>query len=98
MYTNRQEALNGLKAETKACKKYLALAEKSIEEGMVAKAINFFDIAQTAKKCAEQAHNALVEFANDELSNEEFEVICEAETLRVEISKVHQTISNFGDK
>lgn len=41
-----------------------------------------------ARQCAEQAHENLWEESNGDLTEEEFEVFCEAETLGMVVKKL----------
>lgn len=92
IYNNKKEALKGLQIETKAAKKYANLAFEKAMEGKRSSAINFLDIAQTAKKCADQAHEALWELSQGKLTEKEFEIFCEAETITLDINKAYQEI------
>ncbi|MBS4761173.1 hypothetical protein KG089_00455 [Carnobacteriaceae bacterium zg-ZUI252] len=92
MYRHTQEALNGLKTEIKACKKYADLATQQAQKGNVSSAIQFLKIAQTARTCANQAHEALWDLSKGQLSDDAFDRFCEAETLSQVIHKAHKAI------
>lgn len=47
-----------LEVEIRACKRYAEKVAEQAREGKIGKAINFLDIAQTAKTCAEQVQKA----------------------------------------
>lgn len=92
IYRNKQEALQGLEIEMKACIKYAKASEEKAKEGKIGVAINLLDIAQTAKTCAEQAYDSLWELSKGNLTEEEFEIFCDSETLRQDINKAYQAI------
>ena len=50
------------------------------------------DIAQTAKTCAEQAHEELWKVSEGKLNDTEFELFADAETLDKDIQKAYQAI------
>ena len=92
IYRNKQEALKGLESEMKACRKYAKASEEKAKEGKIGVAINLLDIAQTAKTCAEQAHESLWELSKGNRKEKEFEIFCDSETLRQDINKAYQAI------
>ena len=92
IYNSKKEALKGLEIETRAAKKYARLAFEKASEGKRGVAINFLDIATTAKACADKAHEALWNLSKGNLNEKEFELFCESETLGSEINKAYQAI------
>ena len=60
---------------------------KNQKKRKVGLAINFLDIAVTAKKCADRLHDELWKVSDGKLTEEEFKIFCEAETLNQEINK-----------
>ena len=59
------------------------------QKGKVGSAINFLDIAVTAKKCADRLHDEFWKVLDGKLTEEEFKIFCEAETLSQEKNKVY---------
>lgn len=92
IYKNKMEALQGLRRETETCKRYMKASRKKVKEGKIGAAISLLDIAQIAKTCAEDAHEALWSLSKGNLKDEEFESFCESETLGMEINKVCREI------
>lgn len=92
IYKNKKQALKGLEIETRAAKKYARLASEKAQEGKRRLAINFLDIATTAKACADKAHDALWILSNGKLNEQEFELFCESETLGIDINKAFKEI------
>lgn len=88
----KKETLKQLELETKACKHYAERARAKAKEGKISIAINLLDIAQTAKTCADRAHEELWNAANGKLNNKEFKTFAEAETLNADIQKAYQAI------
>ncbi|OLR65181.1 transcriptional regulator [Peptoniphilus porci] len=88
----KQEILERLETEVKACKRYAENGVKKAKEGKIGLAINFLDIAQTAKKCANQAHEDIWEVSQGKLTDEEFELFAEAETLDRELQRAYEEI------
>lgn len=85
----KQEILERLEIEVNACKRYAENSVKKAKKGKVGSAINFLDIAVTAKKCADRLHDEFWEISAGKLTEEEFKIFCEAETLNQEINKVY---------
>ena len=46
----------------------------------------------TPKECADEAHEALWELSGGNLTDEEYEIFCDAETLRMDINKAYEAI------
>lgn len=92
IYRNKHEALKGLESEMKVCRKYAKASEEKAKEGKIGVAINLLDIAQTAKTCADKAHKSLWEISKGNLTEKEFEIFCDSETLRQDIDKAYQVI------
>lgn len=88
----KKEALKRLSVEVKACKRYAEGSIEKAKEGKLSSAINLLDIANTAKECADQVHEELWEASKGNLSDKEYELFCEAETLDREIRKAYQAI------
>ncbi|WP_235860757.1 transcriptional regulator [Peptoniphilus porci] len=76
-----------LETEVNACKRYAENSVKKVKKGKVGSAINFLDIAVTAKKCADRLHDEFWEVSDGKLTEEEFNIFCEAETLNQDITK-----------
>ena len=85
----KQEILQRLETEVNACKSYAENSVKKAKKGKVGSAINFLDIAVTAKKCADRLHDELWEVSDGKLTEEEFKIFCETETLSQEINKAY---------
>lgn len=90
----KKEILERLETEIKACKRHLENGIKKAKERKIGSAINFLDIAQTAKKCADQAHEELWKVSKGNLTDEEFELFAEAEaeTLDRELEKAYKEL------
>ncbi len=88
----KQEILERLKIEVKACKKYTESSIKKSKEGRIGSAIDFLEIAITAKKCASQAHEDLWNASHGILTNEEFELFAESETLDKQIQTAYNEL------
>lgn len=88
----KQELLERLEAEVKVCKKYAENGVKKAKEGKIGAAINLLDIAGTAKKCADQAHEDLWEVSQGKLTDEEFQLFAETETLDRELQRAYEEI------
>lgn len=85
----KQEILQRLEIEVNACKRYAENSVKKAKKGKVGSAINFLDIAVTAKKCADRLHDEFWEISYGKLTEEEFKIFCETETLSREINKAY---------
>lgn len=88
----KKETLKQLELETKACKHYTERAREKAKEGNISAAIDLLDIAQTAKTCADRAHEELWKVTNGKLNDKEFKTFAEAETLNAAIQKAYQAI------
>lgn len=88
----KKETLKRLAIEVKACKRYAESSIKKAKEGKIGSAINLLDIAQTAKTCADQAHEELWKVTEGKLTNKEFKLFAEAESLDKDIQKAYQAI------
>lgn len=88
----KQELLQRLETEVKACKRYAENSIKKAKEKNIGSAINFLDIANTAKQCADQVHEELWEISKGNLTDEEFELFSESETLGRELQKAYNEI------
>lgn len=88
----KKELLERLEKEVKACKRYAESSIKMAKERKIGSAINLLDIANTAKKCADQVHEKLWEASKGNLTGEEFELFAEAETLDKEIQKAYKEL------
>lgn len=89
----KKEILERLETEVKACKRYAESSIKKAKEGMIGSAINLLEIAQTANTCADQLHEELWEISNGNLTDEEFELFCESETLGRVIRKAYNELN-----
>ena len=88
----KKELLERLETEIKACKKYTENSIKRAREGKRSQAIEFYDIARTAKTCADQTHDKLWEETKGNLTDKEFEIFTKAETLWKELKKAYEEI------
>lgn len=88
----KKEILEKLEIEVKACKKYTESSIKKSKEGRIESAINFLEIAITAKKCASQAHEDLWNVSRGLLTDEEFELFAESETLDKQIQTAYNEL------
>lgn len=87
-----KDILERLETEVKTCKRYAENSMKKAKEGKIGSAINLLDIANTAKTCADQAHEELWEVSQESLTDEEFELFAESETLAIDIQKAYKAI------
>ena len=85
----KQEIFERLDTEVNACKRYAENSVKKAKKGKFGLAIDFLDIAVTAKKCADRLHDELWKVSDGKLTEEEFKIFCEAETLNQKINKVY---------
>nr|DAU21799.1 MAG TPA: hypothetical protein [Caudoviricetes sp.] len=88
----KNETLQRLATEVKACRRYALNVIKKAEEGKINSAICMLDIAQTAKTCAAQAHKELWKVSGGKLNSKEFELFADAETLDEDIQKAYHAI------
>lgn len=88
----KQDLVKRLQIETENCKRYARNAAKKAKEKKIGAAINLFDIAKMAKTCADQVHEKLWEVSKGKLTDEEFEIFSESETLYKEIDKAYKEI------
>ena len=89
----KKDLLERLDTEVKACKRYAENSIKKSKEGKVGAAINLLDIAGTAKKCADQVHEELWEISKGNLTDEEFQLFAESETLDRELKKAYKELN-----
>lgn len=87
----REEIKELLEVEIKNCKANLDKAVNLAKEGKMNAAINRMDIAVMAKNCALQRHAQLWNTAKGNVTEEEFELLAEAETLNSLIIKAEKT-------
>ncbi|MDY3006317.1 transcriptional regulator [Anaerococcus porci] len=88
----KKDLLERLETEVKACKRYVENSIKKSKEGKIGAAVNLLDIAGTAKKCADQVHEELWEESKGNLTEEEFKLFAESETLDRELKKAYKEI------
>ncbi|WP_311482535.1 transcriptional regulator [uncultured Anaerococcus sp.] len=87
----REEIKELLEVEIKNCKANLDKAVNLAKEGKMTAAINRMDIAVMAKNCALQRHAQLWNTTKGNVTEEEFELLAEAETLNSLIRKAEKT-------
>lgn len=87
----RKEIKELLEVEIKNCKANLDKAVNLAKEGKMNAAINRMDIAVMAKNCALQRHAQLWTTTKGNITDEEFELLAEAETLNNLIRKAEKT-------
>ena len=87
LYTTRQEAAAGCKAEAAAATRYGNAAIEKAAEGKCNAAWRMADIARTAATCAMQAHEALWDLSGGQLTEEEFEAFEAAEIAVMKANK-----------
>lgn len=87
----REEIKELLEVEIKNCKANLDKAISLAKEGKMSAAINRMDIAVMAKNCALQRHSQLWDTTKGNVTEEEFELLAEAETLNSLIRKAEKT-------
>lgn len=88
-----KDLLERLETEVKACKRYAENSIRKSREGNIGSAINLLDIAETAKKCADQLHEELWEVSKGNLTYEEFQLFGESETLERELKKAYRELN-----
>ena len=96
--TMKKELFKRLEIEVKACKRYTERAVENAREGKIGTAINNLEIANTAKTCALQVHEELWEVSEGKLTDEEFELFAQAETLGRELQKAYEEIKKIRKK
>ena len=89
----KKDIIERLETEVKACKRYSENSIKKSKEGNIGSAINLLDIAGTAKKCADQVHEKLWEVSKGNLTDEEFQLFAESETLERELKKAYKELN-----
>ena len=89
----KKNLLERLEAEVKACKRYAESSIKKSKEGKTGAAINLLAIAGTAKKCTDQVHEELWEVSKGNLTDEEFQLFAESETLDRKIKKAYKELN-----
>lgn len=89
----KKDILERLETEIKACKRYAENSIKKSREGNIGSAINLLNIAGTAKKCADQVHEELWEVSKGNLTDEEFQLFADSETLDREIKKAYKELN-----
>lgn len=94
----KQEILERLETEVKACKRYAESSINKAKEGKIGSATNLLDVANTAKTCADQLHEELWKESQGNLNEEEFELFCESETLYQDINKANEEIKKARQK
>lgn len=88
----KEYILNKLELGIASCKINTEGAILQAKKGKIELAINHLEIAVAATKCVNNAHDELWEETKGELTNEEFELFAEAETLYFKILKAHKEI------
>ena len=88
----KKEIFKRLEAQVSACKRYAESSIKKSRQGNIGTAIDLLDIAQSAKICADQAHEKLWEESQGNLTNYEFELFAESETLDRNLKKAYKEI------
>lgn len=94
----KKELLQRLETEVKACKRYTENSIRKAQEGKIGAAINLLDIANTAKICADQVHEELWQDSKGDLSEEEFKLFAESETLYQDINKAYKELQKARQK
>ena len=89
----KKKLLERLEIEVKACKRYAENSIKKSKKDKIGLAINFLEIAGIAKKCADQVHEELWEVSKGNLTNEEFQLFAESETLDRELKKAYKELN-----
>ncbi len=89
----KKDILERLETEIKACKRYAENSIKKSREGNIGSAINLLDIAGTAKKCADQIHEELWVVSKGNLTDEEFQLFADSETLDRELKKAYKELN-----
>ena len=87
----REEIKEILEFEIRNCKTNLEKAVSLAKAGKINAAINRMDIAVMAKNCALQRHAQLWTTTKGNITDEEFELLAEAETLNNLIRKAEKT-------
>lgn len=94
----KEELLERLEIEVKACKRYTERAKENARKEKIGTAINNLEIANTAKTCALQVHEELWEVSKVNLTDEEFELFAQAETLEREVQEAYEEIKKTRKK
>lgn len=86
----RTEILQDMIHETEVAKRYAKLGHEKLAEGDRSTALKFYDTVKCAANCAMQKHDELWNLVGEDMTGEEFEHFCEAETsyvLRYQLAK-----------
>ncbi|WP_449460484.1 hypothetical protein [Streptococcus suis] len=79
--TTKQALLERLVAETKAGINFSNKAIEFAKAGRISKAWDMLDTAKCALTCTNQVHEQLWEFTKGDLTDEEFDIFCQSETV-----------------
>ena len=90
--TKREDLLEMVILETKAAKKYTESAMKKIEEKELGAAWRLADAAKCHAICAMQEHDLFWDLVGEDITSEEFDAFCEAETCFLALRKLQKAL------
>ena len=90
--TKRQALLDVMIFETKVAKKYTESAMKKIEEKKLGSAWRLADAAKCHAICAMQEHDLFWDLVGEDITSEEFDAFCEAETCFLALRKLQMEL------
>lgn len=85
--TTKQDLLERLAAETKAGINFSNKAIEFAKAGRISKAWDMLDTAKCALTCTNQVHEQLWDLTRGDLTSEEFDIFCKAETVSTIFNK-----------
>ena len=94
MQNTKQDLLDRLLAESKVGINYSKKAIEFAKEGRIKTAWNMIDVAQCALTCTKRAHEELWNLTNGDLTEEEFEIFCNSETVTTVFNNALEEIKN----
>lgn len=77
----KQDLLERLEIETRACINFSNRAKAFAKEKNIRKAWDMLDTAKCALTCTNQVHEQLWELTKGDLTDEEFDIFCQSETV-----------------
>lgn len=90
----KRNLVKRLKLETEAALKYSQSAVRFAQDGKMSKAMNMLDIAKCAVICANDVHEQLWDVSKGNLTDKEFEIFCESETVSTVFKNAVKTVKD----
>ena len=77
----KQDLVKRLEIETRACINFSNKAKAFAKEGNISKAWDILNVAKCALTCTNQVHEQLWELTKGNLTDEEFDIFCQSESV-----------------